>query len=311
MVHCRSYISSEFGLRLKRKYGVPFLFDMRGFWADEKVDGGQWNLSNPLFRRIYRHYKQMEKEFLLNADAIISLTAAARDEIHRQTIYSKISIDVVPCCADLAHFDFHKNNPEVIEQLRRELNIPNGKKLLTYLGSVGGWYMTKEMFSFFSQAIKTHNDYLLLILTKDEPSHILTEAATMGISPEMIRVTYAPRHKLPDYMSLSTCSIFFIRPTYSKMASSPTKHAELMGMGIPVICNELGDTGRIINETNTGLIVERFDAEAYQQVIDQMPQLESINPETIRNAAFRYFDLMSGIAQYRDVYERIFMKEVN
>src|SRR5688572_13804360 len=41
MVHCRGYLPSEVGLRLKRKFGVRFLFDMRGFWADEKVDSGQ------------------------------------------------------------------------------------------------------------------------------------------------------------------------------------------------------------------------------------------------------------------------------
>jgi hypothetical protein len=36
MTHCRSYISADVGLHLKKRYGVPFFFDMRGFWADEK-----------------------------------------------------------------------------------------------------------------------------------------------------------------------------------------------------------------------------------------------------------------------------------
>lgn len=36
MIHCRSYIAADLGLKLKRKTGVNFLFDMRGFWADEK-----------------------------------------------------------------------------------------------------------------------------------------------------------------------------------------------------------------------------------------------------------------------------------
>ena len=39
-VHCRSYISALTGLRLKKKYGVKFIFDMRGFWADERIEGG-------------------------------------------------------------------------------------------------------------------------------------------------------------------------------------------------------------------------------------------------------------------------------
>ena len=36
-------MGAEVGLSLNKKFGVKFLFDMRGFWADEKADGGAWN----------------------------------------------------------------------------------------------------------------------------------------------------------------------------------------------------------------------------------------------------------------------------
>jgi len=59
LVHCRSYIAAEMGLKLKKKFGVKMLFDMRGFWADEKVDNGQWNLQKPFYRRLYKHYRMI------------------------------------------------------------------------------------------------------------------------------------------------------------------------------------------------------------------------------------------------------------
>jgi len=41
---------------------------------------------------------------------------------------------------------------------------------------------------------------------------------------------------------LSNASLFFIKPVWSKKASSPTKLAELMGLGIPVFSNSgVGD----------------------------------------------------------------------
>ena len=58
IIHCRSYVTSMVGLWAKRKYGVKFIFDMRGFWADERVEGGLWNLFNPVFRLIYRYFKK-------------------------------------------------------------------------------------------------------------------------------------------------------------------------------------------------------------------------------------------------------------
>ena len=48
LVHSRGYISALIGLGLKRRYGVKFLFDMRGLWADEKVDAGAWRLDHPI-----------------------------------------------------------------------------------------------------------------------------------------------------------------------------------------------------------------------------------------------------------------------
>src|SRR6185295_13526614 len=38
IVHGRSYIPSMIGIVLKKKFGVRMIFDMRGFWADERVE---------------------------------------------------------------------------------------------------------------------------------------------------------------------------------------------------------------------------------------------------------------------------------
>jgi hypothetical protein len=42
VVHARSYVAALMALPLKRWLGRKFIFDMRGFWADERVDGGVW-----------------------------------------------------------------------------------------------------------------------------------------------------------------------------------------------------------------------------------------------------------------------------
>jgi glycosyltransferase involved in cell wall biosynthesis len=306
MVHCRSYVAAEIGLWAKKKFGIKFLFDMRGFWADEKVDSGQWNLKNPLFRYVYRHYKSREKLFLLAADGIVSLTDAARIEIHSKKEYENLAIDVIPCCADLEHFNFHHIDKSFTNGLREQTGIQPESKIITYLGSIGGWYMIREMFSFFRQLLNKRPEFVMLMMTKDDPDKVMQQAKEAGIPADKITVRYAGRNELPDYISLSDCSIFFIRPTYSKIASSPTKHAELMAMGIPVICNDIGDTGKIITETKTGLVVKEFTEQAYETIIDQMPQLLSIDKEHIRKAAFKYFDLEKGAADYLKLYQKIF-----
>ncbi len=308
LVHCRSYIAAEAGLKLKKKFGLKMLFDMRGFWADEKADNGQWNQGNPLFKRIYKHYKRKEKQFLKNADGIISLTRAGKDYLLQQEANKNVLIDVIPCCADLEHFNFHNVPLEKVQQLRSDLGIAKNEKVITYLGSVGGWYMTKEMFSFFKVLLEAQPLYKMLILTKDDVEKVKKEAAEEGIPRDKLIVTYSDRKRLPQYLALSNCSIFFIRNTFSKIASSPTKHAELMGMGIPVICNDIGDTGNIIKATGTGLLLNEFDPASIKNAVCKIPELEKLDKELIRQSAKEFFDLGNGAKKYLEVYTNILEK---
>jgi len=148
-------------------------------------------------------------------------------------------------------------------------------------------------------------EFVMLVLTKDEPGWVKAEAMQQGIPGEKLVITTALRERMPLYISLSDCSIFFIRPTYSKKASSPTKHAELMGMGIPVICNDIGDTGRIIEQTKTGIMIREFAKTEYEKQIQKMREVLAIPKEYIRQTAFQCFDLEAGVANYLQVYKRI------
>lgn len=145
----------------------------------------------------------------------------------------------------------------------------------------------------------------MLILTKDDRDKVINEAIAAGIPGDKIFVRYALREQMPGFLSLSDCSIFFIRPTFSKTASSPTKHAELMGMGIPVICNDIGDTGTIINATGTGAIIHSFEESSYRLVIDKLSELFALPKSMIRQKAFEYFDLKTGASAYEKLYKRI------
>lgn len=308
LVHCRSYVAAEIGLLLKEKFGVKMLFDMRGFWADEKVDNGQWNLQKPLYKYIYSHYKMKERDFLLRADGIVSLTQAAKDHLLGQPDYDHLSIKVIPCCADLKHFDYNYITAEDIIMKKAALNIPASSKIMIYLGSVGGWYMTKEMFRLFALLQDQHPEWVMLFLTKDDPRLVKNEATAAGITPDKIFITYSSRKELPYYLATCSCSIFFIRNTFSKIASSPTKHAELMGMGIPVICNDIGDTGNIISFTNTGLVINEFNNDHLNKAIEHITTIEKIDRSYIRQCAKEIFDLQIGVQKYSSLYASILKK---
>ena len=42
IVHARSYIAGLMALAVKKVMGAQYVFDMRGFWPDERVEAGIW-----------------------------------------------------------------------------------------------------------------------------------------------------------------------------------------------------------------------------------------------------------------------------
>jgi glycosyltransferase involved in cell wall biosynthesis len=302
MIHCRSYIASTYGLLLKHRYGAKFLFDMRGFWADEKKDGGAWDQHNFLFRKVYKYYKRKEALFVNEADYIISLTEAGKKEIMKWPAYhSTIPISVIPCCADMDHFTLTTKNDQ--EEGRKKLGLPARGFVLSYLGSVGSWYMLDEMLDLFSRIKLKYPEAKFLFITHSAASMITSKLEKYGIKKEDIMITEASREDVPCYTKASDMNISFIKPVYSKLSSSPTKLGEVLLMGIPVIVNSgVGDVETIVERTGAGIVLRHFTPEDYQFAISKIEEARKKIPSEIREKAEETFSLVHGIASYKKAY---------
>lgn len=310
IIHCRSYVPALVGRAMKLKHGTKFLFDMRGFWADERVDGKIWNLKNPLFKMIYGFFKRKETQFMQDADHIISLTNNGKNEIHswKHVKNNPVSIEVIPCCADMELFNFKTVQATEIEAQKKELGIPENARVVSYLGSVGTWYMADEMLDFFIAYKKRHSNAIFLFITPDSKEYIHQICSAKNIDIQDVFVKRAQRNEVPALASISNFSLFFIKPAYSKKASSPTKQGELMGLGIPIVCNSgVGDTSEIVKKYKSGVVVDEFNTAAYNQAIDEIEKLH-FEPDSLRTGALDYFDLATGVERYASVYEKLMDK---
>ncbi len=305
IVHCRSYISALVGLRMKKKFRTKFLFDMRGFWADERIDGGIWDLKNPVFKFVYNYFKKKEKAFLANADQVVSLTYNGKNEManweNGMAIENKTN--VIPCCADLEHFNYNEVQSDASN--KQNLGIPENHKVITYLGSVGTWYMLEEMLDYFKVHVKKFPLTTFLWITKDDPNMILNAAKERGLSDNIV-IQGSERKDLPGLLSICDASIFFIKPLFSKKASSPTKMAELLGMGVPLICNSnVGDTDEIVKKESVGIVIENFDDQNYSNAVDQFEELLKTPKSHLRSVAQKHFSLKEGVEKYNDIYNKL------
>ena len=308
IVHCRTVLSALVGQPLARRQDARLIFDMRGFWADERVEGSLWSLSNPVYRRVYHYFKRKERQFFREADLVITLTERAKEFIQSQGSGPEDSaeIAVVPCCVDTDHFSPEAVDQEVVSRHREELGLANDTFVLAYLGSLGTRYMLGEMMRFFAVLRRQTEGARFLIVTRDDTSLIDSAASEAGVDPSAISIVSTTYEEIPNLIALANASVFFIKTGVSGKAVSPTKQAELMAMGVRVVCNSgIGDCDEILGGTGAGIVVDQMTEEAFLDAATRLRARDGLSHDEIRQVALDRLSLESGIARYHDAWESL------
>ncbi len=298
IIHCRSYLPMLVAMSIHQ--GRKVIFDMRGLWADERVDGNLWPQHKPLYRWIFRYFRRKEKEFVQQSDALVSLTQdgiKALSERYGSRILENKST-VIPCCVDSELFQ--PENPPL--HLKRSLGIPEDGKVLIHVGSVGTWYRLDQELVFFNALSALDPTWYFLILTKDTTAAAAIVNSTQSLSSRVV-IHSAPHHEVPSFLNLAQASIQFIEPAFSKRASSPVKLGESLAMGVPVIANAgIGDSQALIQEGLAGLCISSWDDIPSAVADFQRMRFDS---NAIREYAIKTLGLEQGIAAYQEVYTKI------
>jgi glycosyltransferase involved in cell wall biosynthesis len=249
-----------------------------------------------------------ESRALAAADGVVTLTERiwpiireweglrGRDLIH----------EVVPCCTDLELFKFQFGDRE---RRRKELGT-DARFVLVYNGSIDGWYLTEEMADFFSELRRIRDDAHFLWLTRGRPGRIRSLMQRRGIAPQHYTVRAVASNEVPSYLCAADAGLAFIRPCFSKLASSPTKTAEYLACGLPLIMNSgIGDSDTLITKENVGVLVRDFNGPEYQKAIAVIEGFVNDVVQTrqrTREVAARLFDVRCvGIERYLSLYERV------
>lgn len=298
IVHARSYVPSVIALALKKLFRLKYIFDMRGFWADERVDGGLW----PEGGRLYRTAKWFEQRFLLNADCVVSLTQAAMSEMRTFPYLQERMprFELITTCADLELFQ-----PGRTDSASR----PADRSFtLGYVGSVGVWYLFDETLRCFQGLRERLPNARMHILNRGSHDYIKERMTAMKIDPAAVQIEAADHAGVARAMQSMDAGIFFIKPVYSKTASAPTKLGEFLGCGVPCLGNSgVGDMAAILENEQVGVALNRFDESSMREAIDRLLQLTQTPgiKARCREVALRYFSLEDGVRAYDRIYREL------
>ena len=299
IVHARSYVPAMIGLVSKKMLRTRFIFDMRGMMADEKVDAGQWTHRS----MSYRITKWAEKKMLENADAVVVLTEKIKAYL-RRFAYIKARITVIPTCVDTRRFP-----PMSVPQrnnMRRAFGLSDDRLVVVYSGSLGTWYLFDKMVEFFKATKTSHSQAFFLILNRNERGYAEHILGKYGIEVADYMIKSLSPDDVHGYLWASDIGLSFIKPSFSKQSSAPTKLAEYLACGLPVIANAgVGDVEEILGQTDTGAVVHAFNDTEYMRAFEQAMGFAR-DPAFRQRAHQVVEDTMSvevGVGRYKGIYD--------
>jgi glycosyltransferase involved in cell wall biosynthesis len=278
IVHARSYVPALMTLRARRRHQFRFLFDIRGFWADERVEGGLWRRG-----AIYRLAKRYEREFFAQADAVVTLTKRSIEQIREWMGSNDAPIEVIPTCVDVERFS--------------AMGGIRAAKRTVWAGTVSGWYDFPTGVELARQI-----GMPLTVLTRQ------VEEARRLLNGAPAEVRSIPVERMPDELAAGGIGLCTVRPSFSKLASAPTRVAEYLAAGMPLaVLAGVGDLDQLVADEQVGVALDGSDPVSIRAGADRLRSI-SQDPDArwrCREVARRWFSLEHGIESYLRLYRQL------
>ena len=264
------------------------VFDIRGFWFDEKRDFDQINQIS------YYVLKKIEKILFKSAYKIITLT--------------KKSINIIS-----KNFDIQKKNIYFVTTFTNKKNykislIKNEKNYnFLYLGSAKNSYDFNKVLDF----MKIFNEYFKNWRFSAFSSHknfILKKIHGSNLNKNKFKVSTISIDKVKSNISNYNFAIYFIKPTFAKKASCPTKLGEILFSGIPIITNYgVGDIDMFEKKSNIVLFnFNKINEKEISKKIANIVKLKK-NPQIQKQRLFadKFFDEEIYVNKILKIYKNI------
>lgn len=236
-----------------RRLGIPSVYEVRGLWEvtrgsrdPEWMGGG-----------MYRYIARMEADAAANADRVITITNALREELISRGVNAN-KITVVPNGVETSRFIPRERN----EELAARLGLQN-KTVVGYVGSILD-YEGLGLLIDAAQKLKQERNDVAFLLVGDgaELAHFTERVESEDLSDTVIFTGRVPHHEVEDYYSIIDICPFPRLPLPVCEMVSPLKPFEAMAMEKAVIASDVDALAEIVSDSSNGVLFKKGDAES-------------------------------------------------
>jgi glycosyltransferase involved in cell wall biosynthesis len=126
-----------------------------------------------------------------------------------------------------------------------------------------------------------------------------------GVPAEVLSVG---ADRVPEELAPSDIGVCTVRPSFSKLASAPTRVAEYLAAGMPLaVLAGVGDLDELVSTEKVGVALTSSDGASVKAAAERLRSL-SADPQTprrCRDVARRLFSLEQGVDHYLRLYRML------
>lgn len=263
IVHAASnYITALPALIAARRLGVPFIYEVRGFWEITRSsrDDGFENTTKYRFMQFY------EGITARHADRVVTITTAMKEELIARGVLEKC-IDIAYNSVDPDRFFPRPPN----KTLAASLGIPEGVPVIGYVGSFVDYEGLDDLVTACAGLKTTGHDFRLLLVGDGAVlDDLKRQVEDTGLADKTIMTGRVPHEVVEDYYTLIDITPFPRKPWEVCELVSPLKPYEAMALSKAVVVSNTRALSEIVTHGTNGLHFEKGNVADLQQTLARL-----------------------------------------
>jgi glycosyltransferase involved in cell wall biosynthesis len=301
VLHAASnYANARIALALGERYGLPVVYEVRGFWEDTWLSRHP-NAAELAHSELYRRNRDLETESMLAADLVVTLGEAMRDEIVARGVPAEKVLIVPNAVSD----EFLQPLPDSTK-LRQALGIAPDDHVVGEVSTL----VPHEGIGTLLEATKLLRQRglqvrALIVGDGPERAALQRQAATLGLGEAAIFTGRVPAAKVREYHAL--LDVFVVPRTPDRVCQlvTPLKPVEAMASGLCVVTSEVRALAEIIKPDVTGALTMPQDPVALADSLELLlcsPDIRRKLGDNAREWVARDRTWAHNAARYREAY---------
>jgi glycosyltransferase involved in cell wall biosynthesis len=304
VLHAASnYANARLALALRGRYGLPVVYEVRGFWEDTWLSRYP-DAAERASSELYQRNRELETRCMLAADVVVTLGEAMREEIVARGVPAE-KVLIVP---NAVSAEFLRPLPDATT-LRQELGIKPDESVVGEVTSL----VPHEGIGTLLEAtamLRARGVPARALIVGDGPERAVLQrqAAQAGLAGAVVFTGHVPASKVRQFHAL--LDIFVVPRTPDRVCQlvTPLKPVEAMASGLCVVTSEVKALTEIVKHEVTGMQTVPQDPVSLADCLERLiysPDIRLKLGDNAREWVARDRTWAHNAARYRDAYARL------